>query len=249
MTKIGIVLLVIVAAGVILFFTNRPEEKNPVQQVAQPLTAQEAIDKVKSRPEVKKYLSEVPGGRVDQNGSEDELYLVQVFEIKDGHTATFNWYRINKNTGAITAEFEVSENLPALSQTYKHSLYGVKFNYPSAWKANLDTQIFENGDLITMEKLGPTQKPQTDFYDGVRFTVGLPVETTANLENYISGLDPEAKFVTVPIGDNTFVKTDDYYYIKRGNSVYPLFLFAEGEDEGQNQRVLQEMLASFSLDL
>jgi len=28
-----------------------------------------------------------------------------VYEIKDGNTATFNWYNVDKNTGKITAEF------------------------------------------------------------------------------------------------------------------------------------------------
>ena len=61
--------------------------------------------KVRALPEVVDYLKRVPNGKVEVNGEEDDMYMVQVYEIKDGHTATFNWYTVNKTTGAVKTEF------------------------------------------------------------------------------------------------------------------------------------------------
>ena len=256
MPKIALPIAIILLAAFILFAgqsfistSKLPKEKSgysPEQQIAPPLTPEEALDKVKNLSAVKKYLTQVKSGRVDLNGTEGDAYLIQVYEIKDGHTATFNWYRINKTTGDMTAEFEFTEDLPELSQTYIHSMSGVKFNYPVDWKTNVKTQIFENGDLITVEKLGPTQKPQTDFHDGARFTISLPIETNARLEDYLTDPNPMLKFTTFPLGVNTFAKVDDYYYTKRSNQIYGLFLFAQGEDKDLNEAILQEILASFT---
>lgn len=66
---------------------------------------EEAITKVKALPEVIDYLKNVPNGLVSVNGEEDNIYMVQVYEIKDGHTATFNWYKVNKTTGDVKKEF------------------------------------------------------------------------------------------------------------------------------------------------
>lgn len=65
----------------------------------------EAVAKVKALPEVIDYLKRVPGGLVLVNGEEDNVYMVQVYEIKDGHTATFNWYQVDKTTGEVKKEF------------------------------------------------------------------------------------------------------------------------------------------------
>jgi hypothetical protein len=70
------------------------------------ITESEALAKIKTLPEVMDYLKRVPNGLVSVNGVEDNSYLVQVYEIKDGHTATFNWYTVNKQTGEITPEFD-----------------------------------------------------------------------------------------------------------------------------------------------
>ena len=62
-----------------------------------------AVAKVAVLPEVVEYLREVPSGLVviDHEDKETNSYLVHVYEIKDGHTATFNWYEVNKTTGEI----------------------------------------------------------------------------------------------------------------------------------------------------
>lgn len=71
------------------------------------ITPQEAVDKVKNLPEVKEYLKNVPQGKVnyDHEETESNSLVIQVYELKSGHTATFNWYKVNKSTGAVKAEF------------------------------------------------------------------------------------------------------------------------------------------------
>lgn len=70
------------------------------------LSEADALSKVKAQTEVKEYLKRVPGGLVAVNGDDDTNYMVQVYELKDGHTATYNWYTVNKQTGKITEEFD-----------------------------------------------------------------------------------------------------------------------------------------------
>ncbi len=79
-----------------LQFNSTPNEK---------VTKEEVIAKVRALPEVKEYLTRVPKGLVSINGEEDATYMVQVYEVKDEHTATFNWYTVNKATGEVEKEF------------------------------------------------------------------------------------------------------------------------------------------------
>lgn len=76
-------------------------------------TQEQAVEEVKNLAEVKNYLEEVPAGRVELESSEKEgEYLIHVYEIKNGHTATFNWYRVDKATGEIKSEFEFEQESP-----------------------------------------------------------------------------------------------------------------------------------------
>lgn len=65
----------------------------------------DALSKVKALAEVRDYLKRVPDGFVAVNGDNDTAYMVQVYEFKDGHTATFNWYKVDKTTGEVQKEF------------------------------------------------------------------------------------------------------------------------------------------------
>lgn len=79
----------------------------------QQLTEQEAIELVRSTDEVKEWLllfsgpngtSPITGGKpafnIDQ--VEENYYLVQVFENLPERTVTFNWYKVNSQTGEVT---------------------------------------------------------------------------------------------------------------------------------------------------
>lgn len=69
------------------------------------ISKEEAILKVKALPEVIDYLKRVPNGLALVNGEEDSAYMIQVYEFKNGQTATFNWYKVNKSTGTIEKQF------------------------------------------------------------------------------------------------------------------------------------------------
>lgn len=66
-----------------------------------------AVAKVSALPEVSEYLRSVPSGRVvlDHEDRETNSYVIHVFEVVDNHTATFNWYTVDKTTLAITNDF------------------------------------------------------------------------------------------------------------------------------------------------
>ena len=66
------------------------------------LTEQSAIGKIKTRAEVTDYLNRVPGAIVEVDHKEGDSYSVHVYEITNGHTATFGWYLVNQKTGEIT---------------------------------------------------------------------------------------------------------------------------------------------------
>lgn len=77
------------------------------------ITEQKALEKVKVLPEVQAFISELEevgktaSFRVEDRGG---AWSVQVYEIVvrggESHTATFNWYDVDKNTGVISGEFE-----------------------------------------------------------------------------------------------------------------------------------------------
>lgn len=99
----------IIPVVIVLLFALFAFLKNKIPLTTTPLsgklTKEEAIAKVKTLPEVKEYLKRVPNGLVAVNGEEDNTYMVQVYEFKDGHTATLNWYKIDKATGEVKKEF------------------------------------------------------------------------------------------------------------------------------------------------
>lgn len=68
------------------------------------ITKEQAIGKVRTQTEVAEYFKRVPQVKISVNGGENGKYLIQVYEIKDGHTATFNWYRVDKITGEVEKE-------------------------------------------------------------------------------------------------------------------------------------------------
>lgn len=69
------------------------------------ITKEGAIVKVKAIPEVADYIIRVPQAKVEVSGEENDSYLIQVFEVVNGHSATFNWYKVDKTTGEVKREF------------------------------------------------------------------------------------------------------------------------------------------------
>ncbi|MDP3973761.1 MAG: hypothetical protein Q8P92_02925 [Candidatus Daviesbacteria bacterium] len=108
-----LIILVLAIVGGFIYFKNTPLEELVPEQVIPSLTGMtesQAVENVKKLPEVQDYLKRVPNGRVEVDNELEGEYNVHVYEIKDGHTATFNWYRVSIKSGEVRAEFEVTQN-------------------------------------------------------------------------------------------------------------------------------------------
>lgn len=71
------------------------------------MSSQQAVENVKKLPEVQEYLKRVPNGKVEVDNELEGEYNVHVYEVKNGHTATFNWYRVSIKSGEIRSEFKI----------------------------------------------------------------------------------------------------------------------------------------------
>lgn len=79
------------------------------------LTKDGAVNAVMKMPEVTQFFTNVARSKIakpaiEMDRVEGDAYVVHVFEIvSDGpdssHTATQNWYHVNRYTGKITKEF------------------------------------------------------------------------------------------------------------------------------------------------
>lgn len=96
-----LIILLLMTAGGFLYFKNTPPKTTG-------MSSQQAIENVKKLPEVQDYLKRVPNGRVEVDNELEGEYNVHVYEIKDGHTATFNWYKVSIKSGEIRPEFEIT---------------------------------------------------------------------------------------------------------------------------------------------
>jgi hypothetical protein len=72
----------------------------------------EAVIIVKNLPEVQDYLARVPNGIVEYDSEDKEagVWVIHVYEIvengDEGHTATFDWYNVNKSNCEAVSIFD-----------------------------------------------------------------------------------------------------------------------------------------------
>lgn len=93
-----------IAGGVVFKNSQKssPKEQKVIQkEEVKDLAENQVLEIVKNLPEVKEYLKNVPEAQIVVDHEENNMFVVQVFEVKDGHTATFNWYEIDKKTDKI----------------------------------------------------------------------------------------------------------------------------------------------------
>ncbi len=69
---------------------------------------QTAMYLVSQLPEVINYRKTVPNTIIEYDHDTDDksAWVIHVYEIKDDHTATFNWFDVDKKTQKITKEFD-----------------------------------------------------------------------------------------------------------------------------------------------
>ncbi len=71
------------------------------------VSQEEAVELVRARPEVQDFISLIningdSEAYIEYDHDECNTYSIHVYEIKDDHTATFNWYSVDMYTGEIT---------------------------------------------------------------------------------------------------------------------------------------------------
>src|SRR3989344_2614166 len=101
-----IIVAALIGAGYWLMFS----ENSPLLDTLSEISRQQAVENVKNLPEVKQYLKDVPNGKVEVDNELEGEYNIHVYEVKNGHTATFNWYRVSIKSGEIRSEFEIEQN-------------------------------------------------------------------------------------------------------------------------------------------
>ena len=105
MMKIFVVISIILAAAGFFVLQNGVPEKFPIDIVSTKISREMAVENVKKLPEVQEYLKNVPNGKVEVDNELEGEYNVHVYEVKNGHTATFNWYRVSIKSGEVKSEF------------------------------------------------------------------------------------------------------------------------------------------------
>ena len=79
-----------------------------------PLTLGEAVELVKSQPEVREWLTLFANGGKSKLGGrpvvafdhqQGSIYVLRVYEDLPDHTASFNWYNVDSESGKVTREF------------------------------------------------------------------------------------------------------------------------------------------------
>ena len=115
-----LVVTIIAIIGAVIYFQKTPlEELIPEQIIPSTtgMTKNQAIENVKKLPEVQEYLKNVPNGKVEVDNESEGEYNVHVYEVKNGHTATYNWYYVSIKSGEIRREFETEDSNEVKQQT------------------------------------------------------------------------------------------------------------------------------------
>lgn len=135
---------------------------------------------------------------------------------------------------------------------FESSEHGITFEYPKAWQVDENTSVFEQGDVVTVYINGETQKPNTDFYDGGRFTVMTPLPTDDDLDTWVnSRVSANDQVSEVTIEGVVFKKVytcglgcSTYYYTVSNGKVYGINTFAEGSQKDNFQNDIEDILNS-----
>lgn len=131
MIKIIIVIFILLATVGYFVLQNGVPDNIPIETLSTKISRELAVDNVKKLPEVQDYLKRVPKALVEVDNELEGEYNVHVYEIKDGHTATFNWYRVSIKSGEVRSEFPVEQNSEQQSSKIPAGTVSGKICYPS----------------------------------------------------------------------------------------------------------------------
>lgn len=123
-------------------------------------------------------------------------------------------------------------------QIYQNPEFNFSLNYPEAWEIRNDSQAFENGDIVSFNTTGPTQKPRTELTDGARFSIAVPFAITTDLNSWLKdNFSSKAEFSQIEIGGVTFEQVGEcyiacptYFYTHKNGKVFGIAILAAGDD-------------------
>lgn len=98
-----IIITVLTVLGFFILSQGKPQL--PIESLKK-ITTEQARMVVQNLPEVQEYLKNVPNGKVEVDNEQEGKYNVHVYEVKNDHSATFNWYTVDIKTGKPVAQFD-----------------------------------------------------------------------------------------------------------------------------------------------
>lgn len=102
----GLAFLLSVVIGVSVVLWNfEYQEEEIANRMRSYYTVDDAEEVVRQRAEVQEYLGKVPDGIVAFDHEASGKFVIHVYEIRDDHMATLNWYDFNLDTGEVTPIF------------------------------------------------------------------------------------------------------------------------------------------------
>src|SRR3989344_9485113 len=139
-------------------------------------------------------------------------------------------------------------------KTVENNRYNISFKYPPSWSVNPSSQVFENGDLVAVQFIGKTQTDQTELFDGARFIVMVPQQTSLDLNSWVNSKHGSnvsgtpAQISSRIINGVTFTKVYEcglgcftYYYTVIRGQVYGVMVSAAGPQQVELDAAIEEI--------
>lgn len=159
---IAVIVILLLAAGYYMLQYGIPENI-PADFLSTKISRSQAVENVKKLPEVQEYLKNVPNGKVEVDNEGEGEYNVHVYEIKNDHTATFNWYIVSIKTGKPEAQFDSGK--AEETSTARGTVNG-KLCYPSEVlpKGTIEAKRLSDGKVFILD-YGGSESGQGNAYE------------------------------------------------------------------------------------
>lgn len=182
---IGIVIILAIGYFSLLKTSSKPKTLENTK--SSKITTEQARMVVQNLPEVQQFLKDVPNGKVEIDNENEGQYNVHVYEVKNGHTATFNWYKVNTKTGKPKAQFDLSKaeetstakgvvivKSPVKGEKIKSPLTVTGFVYGNNGTLTIKLKQKDSGQYVTEDKVVKIEgkSDQISFAESLQF--GLP---------------------------------------------------------------------------